>query len=64
MKNLRYSTWLLRVLLGGLLALPAIAEEEPKPVMISFELKSFSMIHYFRGGMQNWQSLGLTVVSP
>ena len=21
-------------------------------------------IHYFRGGMQNWQSLGLTVVSP
>ena len=45
MKNLRYSTWLLRVLLGGLLALPAIAEEDAKSVMISPELKSFSMTH-------------------
>ena len=64
MKNLRYSTWLLHMLLGALLALPAIAKERAKPVMISPELKSFSMIHYFRGGMQNWQSLGLTVVPP
>lgn len=45
MKNLHYSTWLLRVLLGGLLALPALAEEDTKPVMISPELKSFSMTH-------------------
>ena len=33
MKKLRYSAWLLRVLLGALLALPAIAEEDTKPVM-------------------------------
>ena len=45
MKKLRYSAWLLRVLLGGLLALPAIAKEHTKPVMISSELKSFSMAH-------------------
>ena len=45
MKKLRYSAWLLRVLLGALLALPAIAEEDTKPVMISPELKSFSMTH-------------------
>ena len=45
MKKFRYSTWLLHMLLGGLLALPAIAEEDAKPVMISGELKSFSMTH-------------------
>jgi hypothetical protein len=45
MKKLRYSTWLLYMLLGGLLALPAIAKERAKPVMISPELKSFSMTH-------------------
>ena len=33
------------MLLGALLALPAIAEEDTKPVMISSELKSFSMTH-------------------
>jgi hypothetical protein len=45
MKNFRYPAWLLRILLGGLLALPAIAEENPKPVMITAELKNFSMAH-------------------
>ena len=45
MKKPRYSTWLLRVLLGGLLTLPAMAEEDTKPVMITAELKSFSMAH-------------------
>jgi rhodanese-related sulfurtransferase len=45
MKKFRYSTWLLRMLLGALLALPAIAEEHAKPVMITAELKSFSMTH-------------------
>ena len=45
MKKFRYSTWLLRMLLGALLALPAIAQEHTKPVMIAAELKSFSMTH-------------------
>ena len=45
MKKFRYSTWLLHMLLGALLALPAIAKERAKPVMITAALKSSSMAH-------------------